>query len=158
MHIFLILLIGLGCTTDAFAENTILILGFGGDPGSPLPHSYSYGEAPSDAPTYRLRIAGVDQQVKTVFPDTELTISAPEKIVQQVAASRAYRSLTQCNEARAVVAEKLAEGLPREYVGTDSAWQRQSADGRVVGRASCETPRHYPMPVLELLITLVPSS
>lgn len=158
MRILLYLLLAIGCAANAAAQNTILVLGFGGDPGSPLPHSYSYGKAPSDAPSYRLRIASVDQQVKTVFPDTELTISAADKTVQQVAASRAYRSLTHCNTARAVVVKKLDEGLPREYAGPDGRWQRQSADGRVVGRVSCETPRHYPMPVLELLITLLPAA
>ena len=138
----------------ALAENSHLILAFGGDPGSPLPHAYSYGVPEVEGPTYRLRIAVIDRDVKLVFYDTALTIALPEKIVQSVNAERAYPTLIACNKARTVIAAKLASGLPREYAMGGDEWQRQSADGKVVGRVVCEQPRHYPMPVLRLAIAL----
>lgn len=137
------------------AENTIVTLAFGGDPGSPLAHAYSYGLPETDNPRYTLRIPVIDQKIKTVFYDTELTISNPAKIVQGVRASRAYATLADCDKARGLLNVKLIEAFPRDYAGTDGAWQRQSADGKVAARAVCESPRHYPMPVLRFELTLL---
>jgi len=142
------------CQGQVQAENSALILAFGGEPGGPLPHAYNYGAPDTDAPTYTLRVRTVDTQVESVFYDSQLTISNPERIVQQVLAERAFDTLGNCENARAIIMEKLGKGLTREYTGADPRWQRQSEDGSIVGGAVCENPRYYPMPVLRLLIAI----
>jgi hypothetical protein len=151
MGLVSVFFVGLTC---AHAENTVLILAFGGDPGSPVPHAYNYGVPATDATTYALRIPTVDNDMAAIFYDSELSISSATKIVERVSAARAYRTMNECNEARAIVLSKLAEGLPLDYSLGDANWQRQSADGTVVGGVECENPRHYPMPVLRLTIAL----
>lgn len=141
------------CASVAAAENAALTLAFGGDPGSPLAHAYSYGLPETVEPTYTLRIPVVNPDIRGVFYDTVLTVSNPEKIVQRVSASRAYRSLAECETARAIIADKLATALPREIAG-DERWQRHSADGRVLARATCENLRHEPVPVLNFELLL----
>jgi len=153
---FVVALGALLAAPPGYAENTVITLAFGGDPGSALAHAYSYGLPETDDPRYTLRVPVVDLDIKTVFHDTELTISNPEKIVQGVTASRAYATLADCDKAREVLAAKIVVALPRDYAGADAAWQRQSADGRVAARAVCESPRHYPMPVLRFELTLLP--
>lgn len=149
-----VLLVACLCAGANAAENAALTLGFGGDPGSPLAHAYSYGLPETADPTYTLRIPVVNPEIRSVFYDTVLTVSNPGKIVQRVSASRAYRALTDCDADRAIIAEKLATALPREAVG-EERWQRQSADGRVVARAVCENLRHEPVPVLNFELLLV---
>lgn len=139
-------------TVPVAAENAILILRFGGDPGSPLPYGYDYGKAEGVGETYVLRIPTVDEEIKKVFYDTEMTVRTADKTVEKIVAARAFRSLRECNEAREIIVEKLAESLPREYAPGDGEWQRQSADGKVVGRTACDQPRYFPTPVLRLLI------
>ena len=140
----------------AAAVDVTFVTMFGSDPGEPVAHAYSYG-LPADAgETYTLRIPAVDRKVREVFYDTVLTISNPKKIVQQVAASRAFATPEECQAARDVIEEKLAVGLSQSYTGQDGKWQRQSADGNVVARAVCEKLRHYPKPVLDMLITIRP--
>lgn len=150
---FCALLLVLWCVSAAAAENAELTLTFGGDPGSPLAHAYSYGLPETAEPTYTLRIPVVKPEIREVFYDTVLTVSNPEKIVQRVSASRAYRSLAECETAREIIASKLATALPRETVG-DDRWQRRSADGRVLARATCENLRHEPVPVLNFELRL----
>jgi len=141
---------------ELHAGNPVLDLTFGGDPGSPLQHAYNYGLPESGEPTYTLRIPMIDKDIKTVFYDTVLTISNPGKIVQRVTAERAFRTLTDCEKAREVVTVKFNKALPRDNVTADSRWQRQSADGTVVGRLACESLRHYPLPVLRFEIARTP--
>lgn len=140
----------------AAAGDASFVTMFGSDPGLPLAHGYSYGLPAEAGTTYTLRIPAVDRKVREIFYDTVLTISNPEKIVQQVAASRAFDSLEACDEARNVVLEKLAVGLSKSYTGQDQKWQLQSDSGHVVARAVCEKLRHYPRPVLHMLITIRP--
>ena len=142
------------CASANAAENAALTLIFGGDPGSPLAHAYSYGLPETADPNYTVRIPVINPEIRTVFYDTVLTVSNPEKIIQRVSASRAYRSLAECDAAREIVADKLAAALPRETVG-EERWQRQSADGRVVARAVCENLRHEPVPVLNFELLLL---
>ena len=150
---FSALLILCWCASATAAENAVLTLAFGGDPGSPLAHAYSYGLPETTEPTYTLRVPVVNPEISTVFNDTVLTVSNPEKIIQRVSASRAYRSLAECDAARRIIADKLATALPRETAG-EERWQRQSADGRVVARAACENLRHEPVPVLNFELLL----
>lgn len=138
----------------AAVENTKLIIAFGGDPGSPLPHAYNERVPENAGDTYTLRIPVVTAEIARVFYDTVLTITVPDKIVQSVTAARAYRTLIDCNAARDTILVKLRESLPRDYAAGDDTWQYQSVDGKVVGRATCENPGHYPMPVLHLELTL----
>lgn len=140
----------------AAAGDVSFVTMFGGDPGSPVTHSYSYGLPAEAGATYTLRIPAIDRMVREIFYDTVLTISNPEKIVQQVAASRAYESVEACREARNVVLEKLAVGLSQSYTGQDEKWQLQSDDGNIVARAVCEKLRHYPRPVLHMVLTIRP--
>ena len=148
-----VLLLACLCAPVAVAENVALTLAFGGDPGSPLTHAYSYGLPETTEATYTLRVPGVNPAVRDVFHDTVLTVSNPEKIVQRVSASRAFRSLAECDTAREIIAATLATALPLETVGDDH-WQRRSADGRVLARATCERLRHEPVPVLNLELAL----
>lgn len=141
------------CMSATATENMALTLGFGGDPGSPLAHAYSYGLPETAEPTYTLRVPVVNPEISGVFHDTVLTVSNPEKIVQRVNASRAFRTLAECEAARKIIADKLATALPRETVGDDH-WQRHSADGRVLARAMCENLRHEPVPVLNFELRL----
>lgn len=141
---------------SAAAGDVTFVTMFGSDPGAPLAHAYSYG-LPADAgETYTLRIPAIDRKVREIFYDTVLTISNPEKIVQHVAASRAFDKSEACQEALDVIQGKIAVGLSQSYTGQDGKWQRQSADGNVVARAFCEKPRHYPRPVLHMLISIRP--
>ena len=96
----------------ASAENAALINAFGGEPGGPLPHAYSYGLPDDEAPYYRLRIAAVERTVKTILHDTELTVRRADKIVERVSGDRAYRTLAECEVDRATLAEKLEMALP----------------------------------------------
>lgn len=141
------------CVNASAAGNAALMLAFGGDPGSPLAHAYSYGLPETAEPTYTLRIPVLNPDIRGVFYDTVLTVSNPEKIVQRVSASRAYRSRDECETARKIIADKLATALPLETVG-DERWQRHSADGRVLARATCENLRHEPVPVLNFELLL----
>jgi hypothetical protein len=143
-----------GSAQGVLAENSHLILAFGGDPGSPLPHAYNDGVPDVEGSTYGLRIAVIDPDIKHIFYDTALTIAVAEQIVQSVTAERAYPTLIDCNKARTVILEKLTNGLPREHAPGGGEWQRHSADGKVVGRVVCAQRRHYPMPVLRLAIEL----
>lgn len=142
-----VLLFAYSCMGAAAAENAALMLDFGGDPGSPLAHAYSYGLPETAEPTYTLRIPANDPEIREVFYDTVLTISNPGKIVQAVHASRAYRSVAECEAAQEIIAGKLATALPDAMIG-DASWQRRSSDGRVRARAMCEKQRYEPVPVL----------
>jgi hypothetical protein len=142
-------------TNHAAAENSALIGAFGGDPGSVVPHGYRSGKPPAEDPTYTLRVASIQPQIKDVFYDTVLTVRTADNIVQRVEAARAYRDFNRCNKAREVIIEKLIKGLPDEYAGPGEGWEWQSADGKVVGRVLCGKRRHDSMPILNLEI--VPS-
>ena len=150
----LLLVLLIPTANQAAAENGALITAFGGDPGSPLPHAYSYGQPEGEDSIYTLRIAMMARDIKGIFYDTVLTISAPDKIVQSVTAARAYRDHNDCNTARDVVLKKLAKSLPREYALAGDEWQLQSADGKVVARVLCAKRRHDPMPILSMEIAL----
>lgn len=134
------------------AENSALIQMFGADPGSPLPHAYSYGLPEGSATTYALRIATIDKEIKDVFYDTELTVAREGKIVSNIRASRAFRTLTACHEARDVILAKLAQGLNASGAQSSASWQYESEDGQTRGMVFCEQIRHFPMPILRLLI------
>jgi hypothetical protein len=138
----------------AIAAGSFVTL-LGGDPGSPLTHSYSYGLPQNAGENYTLRIPA-NAQVLSVFYDTVLTISAPEKIIQQVSGSRAFTTFEDCKQARNILLAQIAERMPQSYTQEDEKWQFQSADGKIVARAVCEKPRHYPRPVLHMLIALQP--
>lgn len=132
----------------ALAENTILILAFGGEPGAPLPHAYNYGKAEVDTETYKMRIPVVDRDVQTVLADTELTVRTADNVVLAIHAARAYRTMKDCEAARSVISDKLAEALPR--TAAVAGWARAAVDGTVVARSFCDSRRYYPMPVLRL--------
>ena len=136
------------------AENSSLILNFGGSPGEPIPHSYDYGLPEDAGDYYTMRIPVVYADLAAVFHDTEVTVQSADKTVSSIYAVRAYKSLKHCNDGLAVVKEKLALGLPREYAGSDQAWQRQSPDGAVVGRVVCEKARRRPFFTIRLNIAL----
>ena len=89
-----------------------------------------------------------------VFHDTEVTVKSADKTIQSVKAVRAYKSLSDCNEGMAVVKEKLAKGLPRDYAGSAVGWQYQSPDGKVLGRVVCEKKRRRPFFTINLAIEL----
>lgn len=133
------------------AENPALIQMFGGAPGSPLPHAYSYGVPEDTSATYTLRIAVIDKEIQEIFYDTTLTIAPEDKIVRSVHASRAYRTLAACSQARDVILSKLAIALT-SATSDATQYQLESADGETRGAVSCEQIRHYPMPILRLLI------
>lgn len=137
-------------TSAVPAENAQVMLTFGGDPGSPLAYAYTSALPEDDVSTYTLRIPVTNRHVATVFHDTLLTISAPGRIVQSVTAARAYRTIDDCHAARATISTELNNTLTQDYASEDNAWQRQSADGKVVGRVVCEQRRYEPMPVLRL--------
>jgi hypothetical protein len=138
------------------AENAALIQMFGGDPGSALPHAYSYG-VPADTSTlYTLRIAVIDKEIRNIFYDTELSIALDGKIVRNISASRAFRTLKSCGEAREVIFSKLAVGLTKIVLSDVASWQLESEDGETRGSVFCEQIRHFPMPVLRLTIGQAP--
>jgi len=145
----------ISATNHAAAENGALIGAFGGDPGSVVPYGYRSGKPPAEDPTYTLRVASIQPQIRDIFYDTILTVRTADNIVQKVEAARAYRDFKGCNEAREVIIEKLIRGLPNIYTGPGEDWERQSADGKVVGRVLCSKRRHDSMPILNLEI--VPS-
>ena len=136
------------------AENSTLVLNFGGSPGDQIPHSYDYGLPEDAGDYYQMRIPIIYDDLAAVFHDTEVTVRSADKAITRVHAERAYKSLGQCNEGLAVVKEKLAKGLPRDYVG-DENWQFQSPDGNVVGRVICEKRRRRPFFTINLEIALM---
>ena len=138
------------------AENSTLVLNFGGSPGDTIPHSYDYGTPEDAGEFYTMRIPIIYEELAAVFHDTEVTVRSVDKTVTQVRAERAYKSLNHCNEGLAIVKEKLAKGLPNDYVGSDGLWQYQSADSSVVARVTCEKKRRRPFFTISLAIGLAP--
>ena len=147
-------LVAVGGTASA-AENSTLTLNFGGSPGTAVPHSYDYGVPENAGEFYTMRVPVIYKELAEVFHDMEVTVKSADKIVQRISAVRAYKSLSDCNKGLAIVKERLAKGLPRDYAGTDAEWQYQSPDGAVVGRAVCEKRRRRPFFTINLAITLL---
>lgn len=139
---------------QAAADNTALINAFGGDPGSPLPYAYDNGVPVAMGETYTLRIPVINTDIKNIFYDTVVDVAVSDKVVYRITAARAYRTLGYCNKAREIISVHLAVGLPFAVTVDPDEWQRQSADGKVVGRVRCSRRRHDPMPVLTLTIVV----
>ena len=135
-----------------YADNSHLILSFGGSPGEKLPHPYDYGVPHDATDSYTMRIPMTKPDLAAVFYDTVLTVTAPDKIVRRVEASRAYKSIRECNEALAVVEEKLVAALPKPYTGNAGAWTYWSADGKAAGAVTCTKGSKRPFTVLRLVI------
>ena len=125
-----------GYTALALAENSKLILPFGGAPGEPLAHSYDYGQPDDAGERYTVRIPAIHKDVQAVFYDTQLTIRTEGKIVERVDAQRAFKSLGDCNEGLAAIKQRLNAGLPTD--SADGSWLYQSPDGKTRGRATCD--------------------
>lgn len=143
-------------TSRVAAENALFTIPFGSEPGQPLAHAYDYGAPPLAEGRYTMRVPSVDPVMMAHLPDVELTIEAAGKMVQRSYAARAYRALGDCTKARDAIAEKIAKVLPAPYTGSDTRYQFQSADGRVVGGVICEQARHLPFPILVMELTLAP--
>ena len=139
------------CATAAYAENSRLILTFGGSPGDKLAHAYDYGLPDDAGEVYTMRIPVIKPEMAKVFYDTKLTITAPDKIVRRVEAERAFKSLQACDESLEIVEKKLVEALPNPYTGS-GAWLYQSADRRAAGLVTCSKGSKHPFIVLRLLI------
>ena len=140
--------------TLSAAENSTLVLNFGGSPGDKIPHSYDYGTPEDAGDFYTMRIPIIYEDLAAVFYDTEVTVRSADKKVMRVSAERAYKSLSDCNEGLAVVKEKLAKGLPRDYAGTAEHWQYQAPGGDVLGRVACSKERRRPFFTIDLVIEL----
>ena len=138
------------------AENSTLVLNFGGSPGDKIPHSYDYGTPEDAGEFYTMRIPVIYKELAAVFHDTEVTVRSADKTVIQVSAERAYKSLKDCNEGLSAVKDKLTKGLPDEYAGSDGLWQYQSTDSAVVARVTCEKKRRRPFFTINLAIELAP--
>jgi hypothetical protein len=143
-------------SAGAAAENALFTIPFGSEPGQPLAHAYDYGAPPLTEGRYTMRVPSVDPVMMAHLHDVELTIEAAGRIVQRAYAARAYRALGDCAKAREEIAEKITRVLPAPYTGSDSHYQSQSADGRVIGGIVCEQARHLPFPVLIMKISLAP--
>ena len=143
------LALALACVSvPSVAENALLVLPFGAEPGVPLTHAYDYGAPPVPEGHYTMRVPSVDAEVSRIFPDIEITIAAPSKTVMRTHAERAYSALADCSAALRTVQAKLQAALPSPYAGANPAWQFQSADGRVVGGVNCRVERYLPYPIL----------
>ena len=143
------LALALACVSvSSVAENALLVLPFGAEPGAPLTHAYDYGAPPVPEGHYTMRVPSVDAEVSRIFPDIEITIASPSKTVMRTHAERAYRALADCSAALRTVQAKLRAALPSPYAGSDPAWQFKSADGRVVGGVNCRVERYLPYPIL----------
>jgi len=137
------------------AQNSSLMLNFGGSPGETIAHSYDYG-LPEDAKeTYTMRVPVLYDELGAVFHDTLVTVKSENKTVQRVDADRAYKALSDCNVGLEVVKKRLASGLPKPYAGASGDWQFQSPDGKVAGYAKCDKRRRRPFFTLRLEIALV---
>ena len=139
----------------AVAQNSNLMLNFGGSPGEPLAHSYDYGLPEGAKETYTMRVPAIYEELDAVFHDTLVTIKSENKIVQRIDAIRAYKALSDCNAGLEVVKKRLASGLPQPYAGSLSDWQFQSPDGKVVGYAKCAKKSRRPFFMLSLEIALI---
>lgn len=133
------------------AQNSKLMLNFGGSPGEAVAHSYDYGLPEDAGETYTMRVPVIYEDLGAVFHDTLVTIKSEGKIVQRIDAVRAYKALSDCNVGLEVVKTKLSNGLPVPYAGPDD-WQFQSPDGKVVGRAKCDKERRRPFFTIRLEI------
>ena len=84
----------LACVSvSSVAENALLVLPFGAEPGVLLTHAYDYGAPPVPEGQYTMRVPSVDADISRIFPDIEITIAAPSKTVMRTHAERAYRAL-----------------------------------------------------------------
>ncbi len=138
----------------AGAEDPRFTLSFGGEPGAPLAHAYNYGPPKDGAPSYVMRIPLVNPKLNVIFSDVALTVRASDQHVLRVDAERAYDSLVKCSAVLDVVRKELSSVLPAPHAGDTALWQRQSADGRVIGGAYCRQERHLPFPILTLALDL----
>lgn len=138
----------------ARAQDAAMVLAFGAEPGAPLPHAYSYGAAPTTDETFTMRVPIFEREVAPVFADSELTIETATKIVKRVHVERAFKSLTDCTAAKAIVEKKLAASMPSPYTGSNPAWQY--AKGATVGGIGCVMGRHLPYPILTLDLAVAP--
>ena len=143
------LALALACVSvSSVAENALLVLPFGAEPGAPLTHAYDYGASPVPEGHYTMRVPSVDAAISRIFPDIEITIAAPSKTVMRTHAERAYSALADCSAALKTVQAKLQAALPSPYAGSNPAWQFQSADGHLVGGVNCRVERYLPYPIL----------
>ena len=136
------------------AQNSKLMLNFGGSPGDAVAHSYDYGLPEDAGETYTMRVPVIYEDLGNVFHDTLVTIESAGKIVQRIDAVRAYKALSDCSVGLELVKTKLLIGLPVPYAGSED-WQFQSPDGKVVGRAKCDKRRRRPFFILSLEIASV---
>lgn len=144
----------LGISFSSQAQNSKLMLNFGGSPGDPVAHSYDYGLPEDAGQTYTMRVPVLYEDLGAVFHDTEVTVLSEGKIVQRVDAVRAYKSLNDCNLGLKVVKQKLVDGLPKPYLGDPTEGDFQSPDGKVIAKAVCEKKRRRPFFTLRLEIKL----
>lgn len=140
-------------SSSVLAQNTKLMLNFGGSPGDPVAHSYDYGLPEDAGETYTMRVPIVYEDIGAVFYDTLVTVKSEGKIVQRIDAVRAYKALSDCNTGLSVVKQKLEHGLPQPYAGSGK-WEFQSPDGKVVGRAKCDKEPRRPFFTLKMEIKL----
>jgi hypothetical protein len=148
-------LLAFALASPAQAQDASMVLAFGAEPGAPLPHAYSYGAAPTTDETFTMRVPIFEREVAPVFADSELTIETATKIVKRVHIERAFKSLTDCSAAKAIVEKKLAASMPTPYTGTNPAWQY--AKGQAVGGIECVMGRHLPYPILTLDLAAAPA-
>lgn len=144
-------------TSLALAQDAVLVLAFGGEPGAPLAHAYNYGAAPAGSPTYIMRVPVFDPKVMPIFVDSELLIDAQTKIVQRVHVERAMKTIADCEAARKVVDEKIASAMPVPYTGGDPRWQYTNEKRTGVGGTQCYTARHLPYVTLILDLSVPPA-
>lgn len=133
------------------AQNSKLMLSFGGSPGEAVAHSYDNGLPEDAGETYTMRVPTIYEDISGVFYDTLVTVKSEGKIVQRIDAVRAYKALSDCNSGLKVVKQRLENGLPQPYAGSEN-WDFQSPDGKVVGRAKCDKKRRRPFFTLTLEI------
>lgn len=139
----------------AQAQDATMVLAFGAEPGAPLPHSYDYGAPQTTEPSYTMRVPIFDREVAPVFADSELTVDIASKTVQRVHVERAFKSLTECTAAKAIVEKKLAASMPSPYTGPNPAWQYMK--GNAVGGIFCNTARHLAYATLTLDLSAAPA-
>ena len=142
------------CSSGISAQNSKIMLNFGGSPGEPVAHSYDYGLPEDAGDSYTMRVPVIYEDLGAVFYDTLVTVKSEGKIVERIDAVRAYKALSDCKLGLAVVKKKLENGLPQTYAGSDN-WDFQSPDGKVVGRAKCDKERRRPFFTLTLEIKLL---
>ena len=94
--------------TSSVAENSSLMLNFGGSPGEAVTHTYNYGLPEDAGDSYAMRIPVIYEELAAVFYDTEVTVNSADMVVQSIVAVRAYKSLSDCNNGMTVVKERLS--------------------------------------------------